>query len=298
MFSTVVTHLPGNRAVVLENVTCPYCNAAVTKNSSSKEHVIGRRFVPKGALDGWWNLIVRACTRCNAVKADLEDDISAITMAWLAWHPPANGDETDWEELRRKAEKSISRKTKKPVGQSQEELNVAVPFGPDARLTMNLVCPPQIEESRVFELARLQLMGFFYFITYDKQSRIGYFWPGGFYPLSHAHGGDWGNPLQTGFMNAVVSWEPRFLGTTANGFFRTAIRRHPSAECWSWALEWNKSHRVIGFFGAEQSAQEIVDTLEPLRLAEFRTGETSTLRVRHETQLAEQDDVLFDPPDA
>ena len=29
-------------------------------------------------------------------------------------------------------------------------------------------------------------------------------------------------------------------------------------ECWSWALEWNQSLRLIGFFGKEKSINEII----------------------------------------
>jgi hypothetical protein len=38
------------------------------------------KFVPKGTLENQWNLILNACRNCNGRKADLENDISAITM--------------------------------------------------------------------------------------------------------------------------------------------------------------------------------------------------------------------------
>src|SRR5438067_12808695 len=71
---------PHNRAIVLKNETCVYCGSELTAGNCTKEHVIGRKFVPKGKLHEEWNLIVRACTSCNHTKSDLEDDISAISL--------------------------------------------------------------------------------------------------------------------------------------------------------------------------------------------------------------------------
>lgn len=65
----------------LNNTACVYCSTPFTTDvAATKEHVIGRNFVPRGTLAGEWNLIVNACRDCNEKKARLEDDISAITM--------------------------------------------------------------------------------------------------------------------------------------------------------------------------------------------------------------------------
>lgn len=46
-------------AIRLRNVTCPYCGVAATAEGGfDDEHVIGRRSVPKGTLDGGWNRAV------------------------------------------------------------------------------------------------------------------------------------------------------------------------------------------------------------------------------------------------
>lgn len=78
--------LPVNKPVKLKNLTCVYCSTVLSKVKSNDEHVIGRKFVPKGTLNNYWNLIVRACEVCNNKKSDLEDDISSITM-----QPDLNG---------------------------------------------------------------------------------------------------------------------------------------------------------------------------------------------------------------
>jgi hypothetical protein len=72
---------PRSRAIVLRNINCAYCGRLFDAElPATKEHVIGRRFVPRGCFAGQWNLILNACGRCNGDKAELEDDISAITM--------------------------------------------------------------------------------------------------------------------------------------------------------------------------------------------------------------------------
>ncbi len=80
MLTKDLNHLPATKPLRLRNVICPYCGVALTKQNSTREHVIGRKFVPKGTLENQWNLILNACHACNNRKADLEDDIAAITM--------------------------------------------------------------------------------------------------------------------------------------------------------------------------------------------------------------------------
>src|SRR5262249_52774697 len=140
----------------------------------------------------------------------------------------------------RKGKRSISRLTGKTVNTSASGLDLKLPYG-NAVLTVNLACAPQVDYRRAYELARLQLMGFFYWLTYNEETRKGGFWRGDFSPLFHTVRSDWGNVIMRGFMDAVVGWEPRLIARGANGFFLVAIRRHPNAECWSWAVEWNKN---------------------------------------------------------
>lgn len=119
-----------NRAIVLKNRTCVYCGTYFDGTDHTKEHVIGRRFVPKGKLHDQWNLIVRACMSCNSRKANLEDDISAISMHPDAWGRCADANNDLTTSAYRKAAKSISRKTGKLVGESVEKLSAKIPFAP------------------------------------------------------------------------------------------------------------------------------------------------------------------------
>jgi hypothetical protein len=289
--------LPANRAVTLDNVSCPYCGSLLPETKSTVEHVIGRRFVPKGTMNACWNLILGACERCNARKADLEDDISAITMA-----PDMSGrfaeDEAQLRgEAQRKGRGSLSRRTRKPVIQSTERFRFTAPFL-RGRLNAEFVAPPQVDMERLHELARLQLMGFFYFLTYQKEQRRGWFWKTGFHPLEHVVRADWGNPVVMAFTNAIGDWEPRLMVASAEGYYRALIRRHPNAECWAWALEWNRNYRLVGFFGDREAAEAVVSTFPKLELITLHEAPNSYIRVRHDVALRDEDDKLFAIPDA
>lgn len=288
-------HIGHNRASRLNNETCVYCADPLTPESATIEHVVGRRFVPKGTLDKHWNLIVRACARCNEVKARLEDDISAITM-----HPDSFGhcgsDESRID-YRRKASGSRSSRTGKPVSESAEGVTIKGSLGLGLSITMNLDAPPQIDDYRAFELARMQLTAFFYFISYDPMTRRGGFWRGGFFPKLEAVRSDWGNAVHRSFMSMVHGWEPRLIASTASHHFAVAIRRHPSAPCWSWALEWNRSLRLVGFFGDRAASEQISLSLPPLEMHTVHKSTDSIFRLRADVPLNENEDNMFSVPE-
>src|SRR4051794_9595279 len=81
-----VHQMRGDRRMRLQNLICPYCPRPVTsKLNRQLEHVVGRKFVPKRATAKSWNLHLWACAPCNREKANLESDISAITLHQLAF---------------------------------------------------------------------------------------------------------------------------------------------------------------------------------------------------------------------
>jgi len=256
----------------------------------TKEHVIGRRFVPKGLLNKEWNLILRACNACNHAKSDLEDDISAITLQPNVWGRHPTDHPIRDAEARRKAEKSKSRRTNKVVAQSVEHFDVQLPFGPGVGMTFGLVSPPQLDEDRVYRLCLMHSQAFFYWISYNAALRRGGFWPGSFFPLLVSVRSDWGNPIHQAFVDTVSQWEIRVQAIGANEHFKVAIRKHPSLVCWSWAYEWNVNVRILGFFGDEVVAQDLVNKLPPF---EWRTIRTGNERYREEVPLSADDDKMF-----
>ena len=282
-----------DRAIALRNETCPYCGQPVSRRSSTREHVIGRRFVPHGSVDGCWNLILRACRKCNNLKSDLEDDLSAITMTFHAYGLRGMDDDRLRREAQRKASGSISRKTGKLVGQSAETVafNFKGPLGME--VSGNFAGPPQMDERRACALARFQMVGFFYMLTYDTVTNRGHWWTGGFFPLHGAIKSDWGNPIHRHFMQQVEKWDYRLIVSTADGYFRVAIRKHPTEKCWSWAVEWNNSYRLVGFFGDEKVALALIDQMPRLQLHSLMENGRDWIRVHAETPISEKEDLLF-----
>lgn len=285
--------LRSDRNVRLDNVTCVYCGIVLEKEAATREHVIGRKFVPKGKLENQWNLVVNSCGPCNNRKSDLEDDISAITMQPDQTGQFAHDDEDAATDARRKANKASSRRTKKLVKDSQEQIDINAPWGGGASVTFKFTSPAQINQERVFELARLHLVAFFYWITFDEKTQRGGFWQDGGYPVMTTGHRDWGNGVMLSFAEAVVDWEPRVFASTADGFFKIVIRRHPQADCWSWAIEWNLTTRTIGFFGELAAAKQVVSAFPKLQMETVNDSPARQLRYRTETPLKDTDDVLF-----
>lgn len=248
--------------------------------------------MPRGKLRQQWNVIVRACQSCNNRKSDLEDDISAITM-----QPDVQGRfAVDDDDLRSEAARkavAISRRTGIAVGASHETLKVEVPFMGASTMKLEFTAPPQIDEGRAFELAIMQVNGVFHFLTFDRVTRQGGYMLGGYLGIAVTHRADWGNEINRVFMDHVLEWEPRFVASGADGFFRIIIRRHPSLVCWSWALEWNCNYRIIGLAGELADVDAAIPVLPALNVREFRGPGGQILRMRVDVPLAEGDDKLF-----
>ena len=288
-----IIELPINRAIVLDNITCPYCGNEFSERNDTKEHVIGKRFVPKGSLNGQWNLILRACKKCNGDKSTLENDISAITQAGRYWFSANKADKDILSEANRKSKNCTSSKTGKPVIDSQENIKLTSTLVPGIKMSFDLVSPPQIDIARLYQLARMQIMAFFYLITYNRETNKGGFWPGEFCPLSAVQHSDWGNTLHKTFMEKVYLWELKWIGNTADGFFKSIIKRNPSEKCWSWALEWNNNYRLVGFFGEWGYIQEISQSFPSEKMETMTNDGKPVFRVRKEESLQEDGDLLF-----
>jgi hypothetical protein len=288
-----------NRAIILQNVACAYCGVPFSEHVPfDKEHAVGRRFVPKGTLDGQWNLLLRACKKCNGLKAALENDISAIAMHPDAWGEHVNDDARLHTEARRKAANAISRKTGKPVAAGEQPLKFNMQFGP-ASFGFTFVMPPQADKDRLFELARYQVGAFFYWITFNEETKRGGFWVGQFSPLLAVRKEDWGNPQMRWFMDTTKDWLGRVHAIGADGYFKITIKRKSATEeIWSWALEWSQNFRLVGFFGREELVEELERTIPELEMTMMQQSASGRTRYRIATPLPEADDILFEVPTA
>lgn len=279
----------------LSNLTCPYCGVDLSSSSRTKEHAIGRNFVPKGSLADSWNLLLNACRSCNARKSALENDISAISMM-----PNTDGsfplsDQKYQSESIRKSSGSISHASGKPVAQSRTEMKIKGVHPAGLEMTLNMVGAPQVSEERVSTLARLQLMAFFYWLTYDAEERKGHFWVGDFFLANHTRQEDFGNILQVSFANCIRDWDHRLLAIAANGNFKAVIRRAPTGIFWAWGLEWNHSMRAIGYFGNKDDIKVHAANLQYPELKSVgKSSNGGIIRVRTEHRIKEEDDLLFE----
>ncbi len=283
-----------DRATHLRNSTCPYCGANLGDVESTKEHVIGRRFVPRGALNQQWNLILQACKECNQLKAALEDDLSAVSM-----HAPLVGRTEDRDLIPRR---DAARKARGTSGVREDrglqKMKVGGQLMPGVSLSFELVAPPSASAEQICGLAQMHIGALFYLITYDPNRQTGGWWRGAFRVMNWASRSDWGNAVQRTFAERVVSWAPRVVAETARGFFRAAIRRDSVEECWAWALEWNANYRVLGFFGDDTAVETRLrqfPILEKSLIAESAEGQ---LRARLEQPLPMDEDKLFMMPES
>jgi len=289
-----VVKFPGNRAIVLKNKTCPYCGKAFGEElPATKEHVVARNFVPRGCFDGQWNLILRACEPCNRDKAKLEDDISAITMQPDVFGQLACEDPRLSVESARKA-KATSRRTGRRVSDSRERIILQQPLAV-GNLTLNLEAPPQIEPERIWKLAHYHWRGFFYFDTYDTETRRGGFLIGDFMPVLTVPRRDWGHVRMRAFMAEVQTWELRIHAIGADGFFKFLIRRHPEGlPVWCWALEWNQNQRIIGFAGDREVISKICAGFPIPEVTLIQGDERHRWTMRQQVPLEQAADDLFD----
>jgi hypothetical protein len=281
------------KVVLPHNRTCPYCGQTLPVAEGTKEHVIGRRFVPRGTLQGSWNLLLRVCIACNRRKGELEDRVSAVSM-----HPPfvtADGrDSTLAKEAARKRLGTLGPRADRGL----QRINVEGELMPGVRVKVGLVGPPSTHEDDIFQLAWSQVSAFFYLLTYDAAKEAGVALPGGFRGVQWATRTDWGNSRHREFMRQTANWNHRFWLDAATGFFKAVIRRHPSEQCWAWALEWNATFRVVGFFGNPAVVDDIVASIPKLELTPIGRSADGEVLSRPETPLDVEDDSLFLPPKA
>lgn len=293
MTSSPLTIYSPKHRVVKRNVVCPYCDRAFGPGlPSEEEHVIGRRFVPKGTLAGQWNLVLRACGKCNDDKADLESDISAITMQPDAEQQFAAKDLRLAAEAQRKGQ-TINRRTGRFVSEVEAAPSITM-CSPGLSFSFSFVQPAQLDQDRLHRLAWMQLIGFFFMLTYDEQAQRGHYWVGEFAPIVTVRREDWGNPHLRWIEQVSADWALRLQAITADGFFKALIRRRlGEPPVWSWALEWNQNYRLAGFMGEESTLRGLLADLPDLGMRVLEDSPERRLRFRQEIPLAEADDTLF-----
>lgn len=157
--------------------------------------------------------------------------------------------------------------------------------------------PPQADERRIEFLAYRHVQGIFSLITSrDPLTAEGTCLIG--HKYFHLHGSyvhsDWGNPQLLKIMERA-SEIPRYANIeTANGFFKAIMRREKGeAGEWFWALEWNKSLRVVGAISQPEHYPAIFEDLPSLGWNEIGMQDGARTRIREEIPLEPEQDIMF-----
>ncbi|MDZ7862468.1 hypothetical protein [Acidovorax sp.] len=286
---------PKNRPVRLWNVNCPYCGRKFDAGTViNEEHVVGRKFVPKGTMENQFNLILNACKVCNDIKSQLEDDISVISMIPRSASRPPEVEAMLASEVARKAHGSGSRRTGRSVAKSEERVELKGQFG-GATFTFGFIAPPQVDEDRAYKLAQMHFDAFFFEAHYSEHSKLGGFFPhrhhynAGYFPRSN-----WGDQRSKWFMDTTAEWPLIAAVGTAKGYFRLIIRHSPCQTMWSCAVEWNCSVRVMRILGKDADVLKTLINTGPQPNATWhKDSDGNPTRAAVERELDAADDRLF-----
>ncbi|MDY6851956.1 MAG: hypothetical protein SV487_07790 [Thermodesulfobacteriota bacterium] len=270
----------------------------------SKDHMVGRRFVPKGYLDNQPNIIIGACEECNERKSKLESGLSAISMLPSAKHYNIE------EEIKRKIGEKYSKngiiqggashpETGKNVYESCANIKIKSKIGP-ATLIFNAIAPPQADKAtRCLSIMHIQAI-YYVLVNFDQNNQQNctfrdekskYLNEQYIHPLFILMKPDWGNCSAFELTKRTNNWGISYQLITAKEFFKAEVRREsksPEAPFF-WALEWNKSLRIIGMIRyPERPTPQESDLPEPPR-----HQLNATTRMTFEKVLNPDDDLLF-----
>lgn len=284
------------RVTQLKNKFCPFCGASLNEsNGPTLEHVIGRRFIPKGFMDNEWNLILNACHKCNSFKGRLEDGVSAISM--ISFFDLEYDEDAKSDVVRKVRPRGATHpETRQPIIDSFPEFTVLGNVH-GAKLSFGFIAPPQSRDAELhLVLMQMQAISFL-LLNYDSQtgspisdelekaSIMPIYCIRSLFPHSLPKS-DWGNPRAKGLIQMTREWAPWFICSTAKGHFRIEIRRMD--QTLFWAVEWNKNLRFLGIVCDPNSEDSIFDDLPNLNWHSAGNG----MGFRTETAI-DGDDYLF-----
>ncbi len=283
--------------IAKSNLYCLYCSELVGLGSigeSTKEHTIGRNFVPKGSFgDGTaFNFIFRACNVCNGLKADIERHVSSVTL----FNSPARVDDPAINSIAQHKASKDYHPDKKGILVQDADNKISVNFG--GVFNFDIVAPPQLNQEHVIQLARYHVQAIFSMITtLDPLDRdkVCLLHPEKLLVFNSYSYEDWGNPELKEVAERVKDWPCYAIINTANGFFRAIMKRKGAdGDGWFWALEWNKSVRVIGAIYLPNQTPGVFQDLPDIGWSSSKTSDGEILRTRTQTPYNIDDDILFD----
>lgn len=281
------------------NQYCLYCGCFVGNGASAKsnkEHLIGRDFVPTGEFgDGTqFNFIFRSCASCNNQKSEAERHVSSVTL----FNSPARALSSTHDRIAQHKGKSDYHPYKKgvPVKYSGDKFSLHSTFGP-AQISFGLSGPPQLYAKFTEFLAFKHIQGLFSLITSkDPCTAAGTMLLSGQYFSIYEYYiyRDWGNPQLVEIMNRARKIPCYANIETANGFFKAIMRKDKCyTDEWFWALEWNKSLRVVGAISSRIQMPCIFKNLPSLGWTNICGENGHEIRLREERAIDSESDTLF-----
>jgi hypothetical protein len=287
-------HVWFNKNLDKSNQYCFYCGIYVGPGSeipSNKEHLIGRKFPPKGsfARDGF-NFIFRACAKCNGRKSAAERHVSTATL----FMSPARSLDGSVDEVAMHKASCDYHPDKKGIlmkDAGDEHVFDFWQFGILGQFTV--MNPPQLNPEAVRLLACNHVQGLYTLLSSGVPSTG---WEAKILPsdcvLCFYYFGyrDWGNPHLREIGRRVARWSCLGAVDAADGYFRLIFRAHEDAESLFWALEWNKSLRIIGAICSPSAEPGLFRDLPDLGWKSLPGRQGS---FRWEVPLAAEDDDLF-----
>lgn len=289
-----MSHVNWSRAP--SNKVCLYCNRGFDPTVvATKEHLIGRNFVPRGSMDGGrsFNFIFDACFACNNDKSTLEGHVSAITQIMS---PTVAANPNFVERAIAKSKGEIHPWTRRPVADSFHESTVRASLL-GMGLSLNFVGPPQMDRAMVDRLALRHVQGLYALVTNPDRDvdRLTLLYPGHVYVLGSYLPGDWGNSQALVASERVRSWDVRARIVTGGCHFQAMLRRdRAELGTWFWALEWNRYMRVVGGIAYDGQLPSFMRDLPELQWGQARVASGARVRARREEPLDEDRDNLFD----
>lgn len=288
---------PVNWGRAPSNEVCLYCNEPFDGANvvATKEHLVGRNFVPRGSLNGGqsFNFIFNACHACNNDKSTLEGHVSTITQLMS----PAVAESAAFSErARAKSHGEIHPWTRRPVAESFHESTIQM-RGVGLGIRMGFVGPPQADRDIVYRLALRHVQGLYALVTNPDRTvqPLTLLFPGWVYVLGYYLPSDWGNSQALAASERVRDWTVRARIITASGYFQAMLRRdHAEVGTWFWALEWNRYMRIIGGISYDGQQPSFMRDLPELQWIQSRTPTGAIFRSRQEQPLDEARDDLFD----
>lgn len=282
------------------NQHCLYCGSFVGKGSSissNKEHLVGRDFVPTGTLDrgNKFNFIFRACESCNQEKSKIERHISSVTI----FNSVARSESDEVNSIAaRKGSKDYHPSKKGVLVQDTIEKH-KLTFGENSRIRMSfeLVSPPQPNEHYMPHLAFRHVQGIFSLITTKnplEAAQTNLLTAHNYFYFAAINMADWGNPQVVAVIERTKDWACLANIDAADGFFKVTMKKNEGKNGeWFWALEWNKSYRVLGGIYHPDQTPPVFDDLPALNWQEVGIHDGANVRFREEIPLSEEQDILF-----